>query len=569
MQWIIETLQNSPELAIFLVLGLGVALGKVGYKSFKLGSVTGVLLVGVLVGQIHFEISDVVKNTFFLLFLFSVGYSVGPQFVQSLKTGGIPQVFFAGVVCLFCLLVPWVISMVMGYGIGTTAGLLAGANTISAVIGVATESIEALSLTQEQKDAQINSIPVAYAVSYIFGTAGTAWFLASIGPKILGGLDKVKQSAREYEQALGGSISIVDMSMQEAYNGATFRVLKADSAFFTTPKTLEKTEEMLLTKAGSPVYIERIRTVKGDIQADVDAQSLIYQGDHLVLNGPLDAIIIDQGVLGKEVIDLELLDFKVEVLKVVVSKKQAIGHTLGDISHARVRHGVIIRSLKRANANLPLLKDVVISKGDILEIEGRKTDVDRFSDYIGYADRPTVATDLLYLGIGIFLGGLFGSISYTIGSVPLSLSTSGGALIFGILFGWARSTKPSFGAIPESSLWLMNNLGLNVFIAIVGLSAGKNFLEGLMQEGLGLFVAGILVSVVPMIAGLLAGKYLFKFNDAITLGACAGARTTTAALGQVQDTIGSQVPSLAYTITYAVGNTLLIIWGVVIVMLMS
>lgn len=566
MEWIINTIKTSPELAIFLTLALGVAIGKIKIKNFSLGSVTGVLLMGVLIGQLNLTISPVVKSTFFLLFLFAVGYSVGPQFVQGLKKGGIPQILFASIVCVACLVSAWIAALIAGFNIGNAVGLLSGANTISAVIGVGTDTINQLAIDAAKKSEYINDIPVAYAVTYIFGTAGTAWFLASIGPKMLGG-DIVKQT-KEYESTLGGSIQEDDASLEYAYSGATFRVIQATSSFFDTQKTVKEVEDFLLAK-GWPVYIERLRLANGTVIEEPTVENTINKGDNLVLNGPLATILADEDFIGKEVADVELLGFQVEVLKVIVTNKNLEGTTLEKLKFSKDRHGVILRKIHRGQTVIPLLNNVQVQLGDIFEIEGRKSDVDRFAKYLGFADRPTNVTDLLYVGLGIFIGGLLGTLTLKAGNVPLSLSASGGVLIMGIIFGWFRSRRPKFGAIPEPSIWLMNNLGLNVFIAIVGISAGPEFIEGLKASGVNLFVAGIFVSIVPMIIGLLIGKYIFKFHPAITLGACAGARTTTAALGALEDAVQSKVPALSYTTTYAVGNTLLIIWGVIIVLLMS
>jgi putative transport protein len=566
MEWIIKTLQNTPELAIFLTLALGFAVGKIKIKGFSLGSVTGVLLVGVVIGQLHITVSPTVKSTFFLIFLFAVGYSVGPQFIHSLKKEGLPQIAFAAIVCVCCLLMAWVCALIAGFDLGNSAGLLAGANTISAVIGVATDTINQLTISDEQKHSFINQIPVAYAVTYIFGTAGTAWFLSSIGPKLLG--KNVDQQIRDYEQSLGGSIGDDDSSMEIAYDGTTFRVIEATSSYFSQPRTVQEVEDLLVNK-GWPVFIERIRPTQGDIVQEPTPDTKINKGDRLVLNGPIDAILADENSIGNEVADVELLDFKAEALRVIVSNKDITTKTLKDLKTCKERHGVIIRKIHRGKAIIPLMNNIKLERGDIVEIEGRKTDVDRFAKYIGYPERPTNVTDLLYVGLGIFLGGIIGSLTLRTGNIPLSLSASGGVLIMGIIFGWARSLRPTFGAIPEPSIWLMNNLGLNIFIAVVGINAGPDFIAGLKAAGVNLFIAGIFVSIVPMFIGLMLGRFVFKFNPAITLGACAGSRTTTAALGAIQDSIKSKVPALSYTTTYAIGNTLLIIWGVVIVLLMS
>ena len=566
MEWIVKTLQNSPELAIFLTLALGFAVGKVKIKGFSLGSVTGVLLVGVVIGQLHITISPVVKSTFFLIFLFAVGYSVGPQFVHSLKKEGLPQIAFAAIVCVCCLVMAWVCALIFGFDLGNSAGLLAGANTISAVIGVATDTINQLGISDDQKQTFINQIPVAYAVTYIFGTAGTAWFLSSIGPKLLG--KDFDQKVREYEQSLGGDIGGDDASMEAAYDGTTFRVIQAASDFFNQPRTVQDVENLLVNK-GWPVYVERIRPTKGEVIQDPTPDIKINKGDRMVLNGPIDTLLADENAIGNEVADVELLDFKAEAIRVIVSNKDITKLTLKELKTRKERHGVVIRKIHRGKAIIPKLNNVTLQRGDVVEIEGRKTDVDRFATYLGYPERPTNITDLLYVGIGIFLGGIIGSLTIRTGNVPLSLSASGGVLIMGIVFGWARSLRPTFGAVPEPAIWLMNNLGLNIFIAVVGINAGPDFIAGLKAAGVNLFIAGIFVSLVPMFIGLMLGRFVFKFNPAITLGACAGARTTTAALGAIQDGIKSKVPALSYTTTYAIGNTLLIIWGVVIVLLMS
>ncbi|MCD8164677.1 MAG: hypothetical protein LUE93_00155 [Bacteroides sp.] len=231
-------------------------------------------------------------------------------------------------------------------------------------------------------------------------------------------------------------------------------------------------------------------------------------------------------------------------------------------------HGVSISSIKRAGIDIPVLAKTVIDAGDMLQITGLKQEVNEAAKHLGYVDRPSNQTDMVFVGLGILLGGLFGALAIHIGGIPISLSTSGGALIFGLIFGWLRSKHPTFGGIPEPAIWILNNIGLNMFIAVVGITAGPSFIQGFQQVGVSLFLVGALATAIPLILGLLMARYLFKFHPALCLGCTAGARTTTAALGAIQDAVESQTPSLGYTVTYAVGNTLLIIWGVVIVLLM-
>ncbi len=173
------------------------------------------------------------------------------------------------------------------------------------------------------------------------------------------------------------------------------------------------------------------------------------------------------------------------------------------------------------------------------------------------------------MGLGIVIGALIGALTLHVGKVPLSLSTSGGALMAGLVCGYLRAVNPTFGRIPAPALWVFNNIGLTAFIAVVGITCGPSFVSGLKAAGLSLFLWGVFVTTMPFVVGIFTGKYLFKMHPGIVLGCCAGARTTTAALGAIQDEAKSKVPALGYTITYAVGNVLLITWGVVIVLMMK
>lgn len=564
MDWIITTLKDYPELAIFLTLSLGYFIGKFKIGSFSLGTVTSVLLVGVLIGQLDIVISPNVKSVFFLMFLFAVGYSVGPQFFGGLKKDGLPQMLYAAVVCVLCLICPYLVGKIMGYDMGLTAGMLAGSQTISAVIGVASDTINQLNIPADQKAALINKIPVAYAVTYIFGTAGSAWLLASIGPKLLGG--NLVEKAKELEIQLGGDAIGDDPSIASAYDRVIYNAYEIAAHSYACNKTVSNVENELESK-GRRLFIQRIRRGKEIIDATPDF--IIKENDVVALGGRREYMMNYVAVNEKEVLDIELLNFPVEVLSVLIVKKEVIDKTLADLRHVKYMHGVVIRSLKRSGIQMPILPNTVMQKGDMIELVGIKRDVDQVAAHIGYPDRPTNSTDMAFVGLGIVLGGLLGALTVKIGGVPISLSTSGGALISGLFFGWLRGQHPTFGRIPEPALWIMNNVGLNIFIAVVGITAGPSFIVGFQEAGWGLFIAGAAATSIPLILGLLIGRYIFKFHPIINLGCAAGARTTTAALGALQDAVKSKTPALGYTVTYAVGNTLLIIWGVVIILIMS
>lgn len=568
MEWIGHILRDNPSLAVFLTLGIGFFIGQLKYKSFSLGTVTSVLLVGVLVGQFDIPVPGPLKDVFFLLFLFSIGYSVGPQFFRALKGDGIKQVLFAVVVCGLCLLSVWGVALCMGYNIGEAVGLLAGSQTMSAVIGVGTDTINSLGVSEAEKQQWISIIPVCYAVTYVFGTIGSAYILANLGPWLLGGLKKVKAETAELEKKMNYGTANTDPNYIKAMRPVLFRAYKVTDSFFATPRTIDETEDYFRQK-GKTIYVERLRS--GDTVTDVVPGNdlRITLGDEIVLSGRREFIVGDESWIGPEVFDSDLVDFMAEELEITVASKEFDSMTVDELRRQKFMYGVSIKSISRSGVNVPVLAQVKIGRGDVVTVVGLGREVDEVARRLGYADRRTTKTDLVFVGLGIFIGGLIGSLAIHIGEIPISLSVSGGALIAGLVLGWLRSKHPTFGRLPRSSVWLMDNLGLNMFIAVVGISSGPSFVTGLKEVGPVLFLMGVVATTLPLVLGMIIGHRIFKFPAAINLGCCAGSRTTTASLGAVQDAIGSSLPAMGYTVTYAIGNTLLILWGVVIVLLMS
>lgn len=562
MDWFVETFKRYPELAIFLALAGGYWIGSLKLGRFSLGSVTGTLLVGVLIGQMQITISPHVKSVFFLMFLFAVGYAVGPQFFRGLKSDGVPQAIFAVVQCVASLLVAFVVARLLGYHAGLAAGLLSGSQTISAVLGVATDAINQLGLPDVEKKAMIDTMPIAYAVTYIFGTAGSAWLIASLGPKIL----RVDLAAecRKWEERMGGKPAL-EAGVVSAYQPFALRAFRVTSDRLAD-KTVSELERMAQTQ-GMRVFVERLR--HGDTVVDTLPTTKVGAGDVVAVIARQELMVGAEDKIGPEVHDQALLDFPAEQVDVVITNKSLAGKTLAQLAALEEARGVYLKKLTRAGIEMPFTAGTTVDRGDVLTLVGAHRHVERAARSLGYADRPTNMTDMVFVGAGIVLGGLVGALAIKVGGIPLSLSTSGGALIAGLVFGWLRAVRRTFGRVPEPALWIMNSVGLNVFIAVVGITSGPGFVQGLRAAGVSLFLAGIVATTVPLLLGILLGKYLFKFHPGITLGAVAGARTTTAALGAVQDAARSKMPALGYTVTYAVGNTLLTIWGLVIVLLMT
>ena len=562
IDWFVQTLRSYPEIAIFLSLALGYYFGSFTYKGLGLGAVTATLIAAVIIGQLEIKIGSPLKPTFFLMFLFAIGYGVGPQFVRGIAQDGLPQALFAVVVCFLCLGSAYLGAKLAGYDVGSALGLYAGSQTISASMGLGTDAINRLGLAPEETKKLLDAMPVAYAVTYIFGTIGSALVLALIGPWLLG-IDLVA-ACKRYEEKHGGKKEAGGPGT--AWHQFEVRAFRVQERGPVVGKTPREVEAMLPEQR---VFVQRIRRDQQILEATED--TVIHAGDILAVAGRREVLVQLVGANAEEVNDRELLAVPIEGVDVYVTNKDVDGKTLAELANLPGARGVFLRRIVRGATatEIPILADTPLNRGDIVTIVGRTPDVTAGTKLLGHPDRVTDVADVAFIGGAITVGALLGALVYKVGSVPLTLSTSGGVLIAGLFFGWLRSVHPTFGRIPSPTVWFMNSVGLNVFIAVVGISSGPGFVAGLQQLGFSLFLWGVVVTTVPLLLAMYVGKYVFKFDDAIVLGACSGARTTTASLGMINDRAKSQIPGLGYTVTYAVGNTLLTVWGMVLVMLLT
>jgi putative transport protein len=562
IDWFVQTLRNYPEIAIFLSLALGYYFGSFTYKGLGLGAVTATLVAAVIIGQLEIKITGPLKPFFFLMFLFAIGYAVGPQFVRGIAKDGIPQAVFAAVQCVFCLVVPFVIARMAGYDVGAAAGLYAGSQTISASMGLATDAINRIGLSADQTKALLDAMPVAYAVTYIFGTVGSAIVIALIGPALLG-ID-LEAACRRYEEKYGGKKEVGGPGT--AWHQFEVRAFRVKERGLVVGKTPEQAEALVPDQR---VFVQRIRQDREIKNAAADV--VIHAGDVLAVAGRRDVLVRLLGEGAEEVDDRELLAMPIEGVDVYVTSKDVDGKTLAEVATMSGSRGVFLRKITRGAVatNIPILAHTQLQRGDVVTVVGRTQDIAAATKMLGVADRAVDAADVAFIGAAISIGALIGAIVYKVGGVPITLSTAGGALFSGLFFGWLRSVQPTFGRIPSPTVWFMNSVGLNVFIAVVGISSGPSFVAGLQKLGFSLFLWGTAATTIPLILGMLAAKYVFRFDDAILLGVVSGSRTTTASLGMVNDRAKSQIPGLGYTVTYAVGNTLLTVWGMVLVMMLT
>ncbi|MFC9174520.1 aspartate-alanine antiporter [Streptomyces sp. DSS69] len=555
--------QPHPELLVFLVVALGFLLGKVRYRAIALGAVTGCLVAGLVLGaQFKVDIDDTVKNLFFIMFLFALGYRVGPQFFRGLKKDGLPQVVNAVVVCVTGLLVSWLFASLLGYGPGLGAGLMSGALTQSAAIGVAQDAIGTLpGLSADEVKTQENLVAVGYAVTYPLGTILCAMLLANVLPRLYR-RDLAKESAD-----LAAELDAPDESPDEGagYYEVVLRAYRVDRPDLVGRSVagFEEQQQAL----GRRVYLTGVRR-EGTV-LEHDQSRTLRLGDTVAVSAIRgDLVDFDPRThIGAEADDVGLLGYRTETLHVVASRKEHLGRTVGEVRREPFMVGVYIDKLYRAGAEFPYRLSTPLERGDTLILTGPERLVGPAGKALGKPVPTSFATDMVWVGLGIFLGGCIGIPALTAGGVPISLSTSGGGLIMGLVFGWIRGKYPTYGNVPPGAQWFMDTLGLCLFVAVVGINAGPGFTSGLSTAGWGLLVLGAVATVVPLIVGFLVGHYIQKIRFPVLMGVLAGGQTTTAAIGAVNETSKSQIPTLGYTIPYAVGNVLLTVWGAVIVIL--
>ncbi|KAA2212841.1 aspartate-alanine antiporter [Teichococcus oryzae] len=562
IDWIREFLVRYPEFTLFLAIGAGYWFGAVTFWGFRFGPVTGSLFAGIAIGQLaHVPVSGTTKSFLFLLFLFGIGYSVGPQFMQALKRDGLRPMALTVVMCLTGLAVAFAVSRLLGLDAGFAAGLVSGALTESPAMGTATEAINALPLPEPERARLVAHIAVADAVCYLFGAVGVIWFCSQIGPRLLG-VD-LQAEALKVEQALG--IVRDRPGVASAWRPFELRAYRLLAQAPVLGRTLREAEALI---AQSRSIIQRIR--RGGEILEAQPELRLEAGDVLAIAGRREVLIEMIGPHAEEVEDRDLLDIPVTMIEAMLARGELDGQRLGELAEQNWARGVYLRGIRRGGESVPIAPGTALQRGDLVRIVGPETAVKAAASRIGPIVLPAETTDFVVLGLAIFLGGMAGVlVQFHLGDMRISLSTSVGTLLAGLVVGHLRTRMPLFGRIPDGAVSLMTALGLAAFVALTGLHAGPIFFGALREAGIGLFLGGIAVTLAPLIVGLYFGHYVLRMNPILLLGALAGAQTFTAAMAAVQERSGSPVAVLGFTPAVPLGHILLTTWGTVIVGLVA
>lgn len=560
MELVHSILNHVPEVAIFLSLALGYAIGAIKFGSFQLGGVGGSLLVAVVVSQIGISVDAGVKSIMFALFIYAVGYESGPQFFSSLSRKTLREIAMAVFLAASGLVTVLICAKLFGFDKGLAAGVAGGGLTQSAIIGTAGDAISRLGLPVDEVKRLQSEVAIGYAVTYIFGSLGAIIVCASLVPRLMG--RTLKEDAKKAELAMAGGRAVLSADQVDSLPALVGRVYRVTTG---AGKRVIDVEKQLT----DGVTIERLRR-KGKIIIATD-DLVLEAGDDVMLIGRREAATDAWRLLGDEQRPSQDLDIALRMQDVVFARKGGNGKTLGELKagvERDVKHGVYIAKIMRMGQPVPVLDDTVVYHGDVVTLYGADSDVQRAAKEAGYPVAYSVKTDYVYMGIGIVVGLLIGYIVVKVGGIPLTLGSGGGALLAGLVFGWLRGKHPTFGAMPLAASSLLKELGLATFVTCVGLSAGAQAWQTLQQSGVSIFIAGVIVTIVPLLLTYLFGRYVLRYdNVAILAGALSGSRSANPAFGEILDKAESNIPTVPFAITYAIANVLLTLLGPLVVSL--
>jgi putative transport protein len=549
-------LAARPELALFAALAIGYGVGAIKLGPFKLGGVAGTLLAALAIGQFGIHVDADLQRFMFTLFVYALGFSVAPTFFASLDrttwTWGLLVVIEVALILVVVFVATWLFKL----DVGTASGLLAGAATESAMVGTASEAIGKLGLAAADMKAQQANVATAYALAYVFSLITIVLFASQAAPRLLG--INLREEARKTLAKLGGVDANLDPDQDMAFPLLISRGFGVSAA---AGKTVAAVELAL----GGNATVEAVRRHDADVKVTGDC--LFETGDEVAVAGLRTALTEAVRIIGPEVGDPSKVTFTVETRDVVLTRwpdHRAAVAAITEFLRASAIHGVYLAGITRDDRKLPALQDASVRRGDVLQLFGKPEDVARAAHLLGTAEIPGPATDFVYLGGGLIVGILLGMITVPLAGAALSLG-SAGALLSGLAFGWMRARRPTFGAFPAAATRVLKDLGLAMFIASIGLSAGPSVVTLLGTRGWELPIAAICISLVPTLTSLFVGRHLLHMDAAILCGAICGQQASTPAINATEAVAGNPVPVIGYTVTYALANIVLPLLGPIFV----
>lgn len=574
---ILDFMAAQPFVLLFITLALGTVVGRWKLGFLSLGSTAGTLLVGILLSlgaflgyEIRYEVPSLLTTVTLNLFMFAVGLKVGPQFFAGLRVDGIKFVALGLLVVTLNFAIAFGAAKALGLPPGLATGLISGSMTDTAVIGAATGAVESGSYVPppgvSPRDV-VGNVAAGYAITYLFSLIGIILLIRYL-PR-LSGID-ARAAARQAEADYGGGESALPtLGTDAAY--AMVRLGVAMRAYrVTNPRVAGHPVHELAALADVPL----LRMVRRGQAVDLASDPVLEQGDIVTLMADRGRLVAEAVTgIGPEVAEHEALDIPLEIADIVVTRKELAGLTVAEAVEqlrrvvfpqaAQVGRLMQVIAFIRAGETLPAYPNTRLERGDIARVLGPRDRIDQVGQATGAVVRASTASDILTLALGLAVGYIIGYLHLAVAGIPISLGTPAGVMLAGIVISTLRSRYPLFGGpVSEGARSLLQDLGLDLFIAVVALNTAPNVAAALEQGGIFTIVAiGFTAAMVPPVVGWVVGLKVLKMNPAVLLGALCGARFSTPALRAAQEESGSAVAAVGYPVPYAITAVLVLVAG--------
>jgi putative transport protein len=558
MQAFFHYLSVNPYILLFLTVGLAVWLGRQSIAGYGLGMVAAAIIIGCglsvwgSVYGVKLELNTFTKSLFYYLFMYGVGLRVGPSFVNSLGGDGIKFTLLAVVSCVIGLAIVVLGAILLELPPGAAGGMLAGSQTMSAAIGSAEQAVTAGAVTlpagstPEQASAMI---ALSYGITYIWGTVGII-LITKYLPKWWR-LD-AKAAAREYEQKHG--VASGDTPALSGWTTGGLRAYRLENQAW-----VGRTMREMLQQNPEYRFVNLVRN--GQALGAADGEKL-QLGDIIAIGGRREAMTEKMGLIGQEVSDKTALDLPLDRAEILITNKEMLTKSREEWRAMPGVDQIQVVGLERGGVPIPIGDNTKLQRMDLVTVVGLKSAVSKVGEAFGRVVRPSTATDLLTLSLGMILGFLIGAIEFPAFGAKVGLGNAGGLLVAGVIVSSVSSRLRFFGNTPAAARNVLEDLGLIVFVAIVGINAGNSLLAQLTGIlALKIFAVGFVACTIPPIVVWMIGLYVFKFNPAILMGGVAGARSHSGPCREAAVEIQSNVPWIGFPVAYAVSGVLLTVFG--------
>ncbi len=555
---VVRFLEHEHFTLLFLVMAGGYLLGKVTVKGITMGPAAGSLVIAIGLSSwasarhgIQFHLPPFASTLFFNLFMFAIGVKVGPQFLPGLGRGAKNYVLLAVLVPLVAFALAVLLGALVAPPPGVTVGLFAGANTATPALAAATAAIEsgAAGLPEgTDPKAALLDMSTAFACSYCLSSVLFVVFI-----KVLPGLfgQRPAKDAREVERELSAGSAPLPGGSAGFSAGAlpvqqrTYLIERPDFV----GRSLGE-----LRREKSSLAIERIE--RDGVPLQLSDECVLELGDRVSVFGRVPLLIDAVERLGPEVHDTAAATTELQTVEIVQKNPAVLGRKLVELSED-VGHGLFLNAMFRAGEEIPLGGEVTIQKGDVLRVTATPERLAHLESRLGPVVRASLSTDLFTLALGLSLGSLLGAVELPIGSIQFSLGSLA-LLLVGMGLSTLRARNPALGGpFPEPARQLLEDLGLNVFVIILGLGSGAGLTRAIeVGAFFPLFLATLTVGLIPPLSAWALGLWGMKMHSSELLGAVAGARCSGSALRSAQEACESTVPAIAYPVTYSLSNLL-------------